>query len=129
MDSKTIDQPQVKSDDTSKVHKSKTESNVTNATTIINDTLIDQITTNDNILKAIIRALVAMGNSGRKLTTSCIKEMPITDLKNNKINNLFEFHNRISRKPQRGPLDGRCGESECEYYAHGPRHHNAGGRS
>ncbi|CAG4959000.1 unnamed protein product [Parnassius apollo] len=31
-----------------------------------------------------------------------------------------------ARKPQRGPLDGSCGESVCGYYAHGPRHHNAG---
>ncbi|CAG5058787.1 unnamed protein product [Parnassius apollo] len=31
-----------------------------------------------------------------------------------------------ARKPQRRRLDGSCGESVCEYYAHGPRHHNAG---
>ncbi|CAG4930594.1 unnamed protein product [Parnassius apollo] len=31
-----------------------------------------------------------------------------------------------ARKPQRGPLDGSCGESVCGYYAHGPRHHNTG---
>ncbi|CAG5016765.1 unnamed protein product [Parnassius apollo] len=29
-------------------------------------------------------------------------------------------------KPQREPLDGSCGGSVCEYYAHGPRHYNAG---
>ncbi|CAG5038509.1 unnamed protein product [Parnassius apollo] len=31
-----------------------------------------------------------------------------------------------ARKPQRGPLDGSCGEAVSGYYAHGPRHHNAG---
>ncbi|CAG4931266.1 unnamed protein product [Parnassius apollo] len=31
-----------------------------------------------------------------------------------------------ARKPQRGPLDGSCGESVCGYYAHGPHHHKAG---
>ncbi|CAG4956515.1 unnamed protein product [Parnassius apollo] len=30
------------------------------------------------------------------------------------------------RKPQRRPLDGSCGESVCEYNAHGPRHYNTG---
>ncbi|CAG4993369.1 unnamed protein product [Parnassius apollo] len=36
------------------------------------------------------------------------------------------FTGSEARKPQRGPLDGSCGESVCGYYAHGPRHHNAG---
>ncbi|CAG4966727.1 unnamed protein product [Parnassius apollo] len=30
-----------------------------------------------------------------------------------------------ARKPQRGPLDGSCGEPECKCYAYEPRHHNA----
>ncbi|CAG5050070.1 unnamed protein product [Parnassius apollo] len=83
MDSKTVDQSQVKSNDTPKVHKSKTETTQTNTTSNNNNTLIGQIITNDNILKAIIGALVAMANSGCKMTTSSIKEMLITNLKNN----------------------------------------------
>ncbi|CAG4987885.1 unnamed protein product [Parnassius apollo] len=38
---------------------------------------------------------------------------------------IIAFWRGLTRKPQRGPLDGSCGELRYECYAYGPHHHNA----